>query len=144
MAFCKNCGTQLDDSYKVWPNCGQPVAAQSVAQPQAAAPATVEEPKGPWKVFAILGLIFGIIGLVLSWASFGGLTISVVALVFSILGLKSKAKHGMAVAGLVLSIIALALSTILVIACTLCAAGAAVATKCASDAIKTVAAIVRF
>ncbi len=50
----------------------------------------------------------------------------------------------MAVAGLVLSIIALALSTILVIACTLCAAGAAGATKCASDAIKTVAAIVRF
>lgn len=27
MAFCKNCGTQLDDSYKVCPNCGQPVAA---------------------------------------------------------------------------------------------------------------------
>ena len=41
MAFCKNCGTQLDDSYNVCPNCGQPVAAQPVAQPQAAAPATV-------------------------------------------------------------------------------------------------------
>lgn len=144
MAFCKNCGTQLDDSYKVCPNCGQPVAAQPAAQTQPAAPATVEEPKGPWKVFAILGLIFGIVGLVLSWASFGGLTISIVALVFSILGLKSKAKHGMAVAGLVLSIIALALSTILVLACTVCAAGAAGCAANAADDLANMAAIIRF
>lgn len=138
MAFCKNCGTQLDDNYKVCPNCGQPVVAQPAQQE--AAPVAVEEPKGPWKVFAILGLVFGIVGLVLSWASFGGLIISVVALVFSILGLKSKAKHGMAVAGLVLSIIALALSLILFIACTACAACAAGA----ANEFTGLAALVRF
>ena len=90
MAFCKN--------------CGQPVVAQPAQQE--AAPVAVEEPKGPWKVFAILGLVFGIVVLVLSWLGFPGLTIYVDAIVFSILGLRSKAKHGMAVAGLVLSIIA--------------------------------------
>ena len=92
MAFCKNCGTQLDDSYKVCPNCGQPVAAQPVAQPQAAAPATVEEPKGPWKVFAILGLIFGIMS-----------------------RKKNPVNNGMATAGIVLSIISLVLGIIVLI-----------------------------
>ena len=32
MAFCKNCGQKLEDSFKVCPNCGAPVAAQEPAQ----------------------------------------------------------------------------------------------------------------
>ena len=138
MAFCKNCGTQLDDNYKVCPNCGQPVTAQPAEQ--GAAPVVAEEPKGPWKVFAILGLVFGIVGLVLSWANVGGLLISVAGLVFSILGKKSVSKHGVAVAGLILSIIALALSAVLFITCTVCVACAA----SAGNEIAGLAALVRF
>lgn len=117
MAFCKNCGAQVEESYNVCPKCGQPLHAQPAAQPvqpaaQPAQPVAVE-PKGPWKIFAILGLIMGILGFV------GGAT-SIIGLVFSILGMKSVSKHGMAVAGLVLSIISLVVGGGVFVACLAC------------------------
>lgn len=123
MAFCKKCGAQLEDGAKFCPKCG---ATQEQAAPQAApvAAAPVAE-QGPWKVFAILGLVFGIVGLVFFWVSFGGFWFSATGLVFSILGKKSVSKKGMATAGLVLSIVGLALGVTMTIACYACAACAA-------------------
>ena len=120
MAFCKKCGAQLEDGAKFCPKCG---ATQEQAAPQAApvAAAPVAD-QGPWKVFAILGLVFGIVGLVFFWFNFGGFFISATGLVFSILGKKSVSKKGMATAGLVLSIIGLALGLTMTIACFACAA----------------------
>lgn len=129
MAFCKKCGAQLEDGAKFCPKCG---ATQEQAAPQAApvAAAPVAE-QGPWKVFAILGLVFGIVGLVFFWFNFGGFLMSATGLVFSILGKKSVSKKGMATAGLVLSIIGLALGVTMTIACVACAA-------CAAEAVEEV------
>ena len=127
MAFCKKCGAQLEDGAKFCPKCG---ATQEQAAPQAApvAAAPVAE-QGPWKVFAILGLVFGIVGLVFFWISFGGFWFSAAGLVFSILCKKSVSKKGMATAGLVLSIVGLALGVTMTIACVACAA-------CATEAVE--------
>lgn len=123
MAFCKKCGAQLEDGAKFCPKCG---ATQEEAAPQVApiAAAPVED-NGPWKVFAILGLVFGIVGLVFCWAYGSGGLISATGLVFSILGKKSTTKAGNATAGLILSIIGLALSVIFFIGCIACVACAA-------------------
>ena len=116
MAFCKKCGAQLEDGAQFCAKCGatQEAAQAPAAAPQAAAPVA---DNGPWKVFAILGLVFGIIGLVLFWFGLVGIIIAAVGLVFSILGKKSTSKGGMATAGLVLSIIGLALGLTIYIAC---------------------------
>ena len=127
MAFCKKCGAQLEDGAKFCPKCG---ATQEQAAPQAApvAAAPVAE-QGPWKVFAILGLVFGIVGLVFFWATYAGPALAATGLVFSILGKKSVSKKGMATAGLVLSIVGLALGVTMTIACVACAA-------CATEAVE--------
>lgn len=58
---------------------------------------------------AILGLVFGALGLLSCCVSFGGLSLA--GLVFSIVGLKSKLK-GVAIAGLVISIVGLLIGLI--------------------------------
>ena len=78
--------------------------------------------------FAVVGLVLGIVCLVLdilpipylSWAS---LPAGIVGLVLSVKGRKIQAKKGMATAGMVLSIIGLALWA-LAILCVVCAGAA--------------------
>lgn len=77
---------------------------------------TPVQEEGPWKVFATLGLVFGIVGLVLSFAYGAGMGFAVPGLVFSILGKKSVINGGKAKTGLVLNIIAIALAIIAFIA----------------------------
>lgn len=61
------------------------------------------------KTFSILSLIFGIVGIVLTFtpASVVGLILAILGIVFSVIGKKKEGKNGMATGGLVLSIIAL-------------------------------------
>ena len=99
--FCKNCGKEIDDNATVCPYCGVQTNAASTA---AAATAVSEEKK-------VNGL--GIGAFIVSLLSFGFgfifAIVPIIALGLSIGGMvkrkKCNACNGMAVAGLVLSII---------------------------------------
>ena len=89
--FCKNCGTQIDDKAVICPHCGVPQEAQ----------------KEESNVLAIVGFILSFF-------------IAVAGLVCSILGLKKAPElggkgRGLAMAGLIISIICLVLYVILFI-----------------------------
>jgi hypothetical protein len=106
-----------------YPNQGYPnqnpyaPPAGYYAQPNYYAPAAEEQPGGVWKVFAILGLVFGIIGLALCWVPMVDIfttAMAIFGIVFSALGKKSRS--GAATAGLVLSIIGTVLGFIFAVA----------------------------
>jgi hypothetical protein len=68
-----------------------------------------ENPGFGWRVTA---LIFGIASLVLAWVPFLGILLSIISIIFSIIGMRKSTNKGMAIAGLVLGIIALIISLI--------------------------------
>lgn len=81
-------------------------------------------PQDPGKGLAIASMVCGIAGLVLAWFSGTGLVPGIVGLILAIMsGNKSQAvglkRSGMATAGLVCSIISLALSAIMLV-CFIC------------------------
>ena len=97
--FCKRCGKEIDDKAIVCPYCGV-----QVAKLYSQAPRT--------NTLAIIGFIFSFF-------------IPIVGLICSILGRKNAAEcggngHGLATAGLVISIlwIALGLFVVIVVSCT--------------------------
>ena len=59
MAFCRNCGTQLQDGEAFCPNCG---TSQLSAAPQSTAPAVVDNGGFGW---GLLGFCIPIVGLIL-------------------------------------------------------------------------------
>ncbi len=67
---------------------------------------TEVEESGPWKVFAIIGFVVGIVSLVFFWCPFECFYIAPFGIVFSALGKKSPSRLGKAKTGLILSIIA--------------------------------------
>ena len=94
-----------------------PAGYYNYNQPNHCAPVPEEQPAAVWKVFAVLGLVLGIIGLVFCWvpaANIFFITMSIFAIVFSALGKKSRS--GVATAGLVISIIGTVLGFILAVA----------------------------
>jgi hypothetical protein len=106
-----------------YPNQGYPnqnpyaPPAGYYAQPNYYAPVAEEQPGGVWKVFAIMGLVFGIIGLALCWVPMVDIfttAMAIFGIVFSALGKKSRS--GAATAGLVLSIIGTVLGFIFAVA----------------------------
>lgn len=60
-------------------------------------------------VFGILGLVFAILGLLFFWLPYVDLVFSVAALLLSFIGIRRKSK-GIAIVGLVISIVDLALA----------------------------------
>lgn len=70
----------------------------------------------------VASLVLGIIGTVLSVFGMGifGAILGLVGLILAIVGRKNPAKKGVATAGLVLSIIALALGIVTYVACAAC------------------------
>lgn len=66
----------------------------------------------PGSGLAVAGMVLGIIGLFLFWfpACFLGLPLAVLGTIFSGVGMRSKTRRGMAVAGLVCSILTMLLS----------------------------------
>ena len=99
--FCRNCGKDIDDSAVVCPHCG--VATKSTPDPAAApAPATSNG-------MAIAGFVLSLLG------------ISLVGLILSIIGLKKSkelggAGRGLAIAGIVIGAVYMAVSFIVGIA----------------------------
>jgi hypothetical protein len=60
--------------------------------------------------FAIAGLVLGIVSLVLFWFVYLGIPVAIVGIIMSALGRRSVERRTMATVGLVLSIVAIALS----------------------------------
>lgn len=120
--FCTNCGKEIRETEKFCPECGNPVNIENVqySAPQSfeaySQPAAEPADIGPWKAFAILGFILGLFSLILFWSGPLAFCLTLNALPFSIMGRKSIHKRGMALAGIILSSIALGLSFIFFIA----------------------------
>lgn len=71
---------------------------------------------------AVASLVLGILSLVLPFVGLGWVSVftGIVGIILGALGRKDEAKKGMATAGLVMSIISIALGLILAIACAAC------------------------
>lgn len=120
MPFCKKCGCFLEDSYNNCPSCGEIVGNK---QPSSHIVDDATQERGPWKGFAIASFPTSIVGLCFSFLPYlciYGFLISSTALVLAILGLKSANKHGYALAGLIISCVALGMIVLIILACTAC------------------------
>lgn len=110
--ICPNCGTNNAEGVAFCANCGAAMQAAPV-QPQMPA-------KNPGKGLGVAAMVLGIIGQLLF-----PLILGILALILGAIGLsKSKnvgMKNGMAVAGIVLGIIAIAFKILMIIACGGCA-----------------------
>ena len=131
MAFCKNCGAQLDDQAVFCTSCGanqneapqqpayqQPVYQQPVyQQPVYQQPMAAQEV--PAKGMGIAGMVLGILSLCLFCIWYLAIPCAIVSVILSgVANAKAKevgAKNGMAVAGIVCSVIALTAAIIFVI-----------------------------
>lgn len=110
--ICRNCGTDCPEGAMNCVNCGAPLYAeqQYYAQP------VEQQPTGvPGKGLGIAGMVLGIVALVFLCINADvSLVCAIVGLILSIVGMskakKAGVKNGMAVAGLVCSIVALALT----------------------------------
>lgn len=109
--FCKNCGKEINDNAVICPNCG--VATDKMQQTASAAPVEQKKANG----FAITGLVLGLVGL------FGGnylfLVPGIIGLIFGIIGMvkaKQYSAPGLAIAALVVSVIAFVIWLIIWIA----------------------------
>ena len=113
--YCKKCGKMVEDNSAFCPYCGADLRGQEeVNEAIEVAEATpANEDNGPWRVFALLGFILGIVSLAGSLL-FIGLTTGVPGIVFSILGKKSSNpdKQAKAAKGLKLSIWGLVISIV--------------------------------
>ncbi|MDR2501793.1 MAG: DUF4190 domain-containing protein [Oscillospiraceae bacterium] len=95
--------------------------------PQGTPPGGYQPQDDPGKSLGIAGMVCGIASLVIPY---GGIAVAIVGLILSVIAKKKSEevglKNGMAQAGMVCSIIALAWSIVLVVICTSCAAVASV------------------
>lgn len=104
MAFCANCGKELQAEEKFCPSCGASVETEDVVEE-----IKVEEVKKPsvpkcFTIFAKLGYIFGLVSFIISFIPFINVLaaeLGPVGIVFSILGKKDpfmvpKCRKGLA------------------------------------------------
>ncbi len=112
--FCKNCGKEIDDAAVVCPNCG---AATDKFKEPAISAQTAESSK--LNVFAIIGFIMSLVAFafafiiaIVYWiALIAAITLSILGLVWSVK--KGANLKGLAIAGVVISAVDLALWLIL-------------------------------
>ncbi len=120
--YCDKCGKLIDNDAKFCPYCGAEIESQEleVQETEALEAEEVEDfnetqgERGPWKAFATIGYILGLLGFILSFITIG-LEIAIPGLVFSILGKKTKDEEkyekarkgfGFALAGIIIGFIA--------------------------------------
>ena len=119
--FCKNCGARVEDNAKFCPNCGSALDVVEVVDEEKVVfvkekPQQNNVDRGPWKVFAKLGNVLGVLSFIFSFIpflNFFSLIISEPAIVFSALGKKSKNHRGKANVGLVFGILGLVFGIIM-------------------------------
>ena len=109
MAFCSNCGAELGEGIKFCQKCGSEDYAerQNSFSDQGTQNASLIDKSG----HATASLVLGIIGLIAWFIPLLGFPVTIVGLIFGVLGQKSS-KKAIAVAGLVLSIVGLVVTII--------------------------------
>lgn len=92
---CKRCGSMIPNGTNACPNCGTPVPRKNTA--------------------AVIGFIFGIVGLLLCWIPLLGLLGVITGLVLSLIGVtkKNASSKGMAIAGISLSSVGILIGIII-------------------------------
>ena len=111
--YCIKCGKELSNDMDFCPFCGEKIYHNVIdIIEEEKVDNTVE--KGPWKNFAKIGHVLGILALCLFWLAGSGVYLGVFGIVFSCLGKKSKIRHEMACNGFKRSLLA----TILSLVCT--------------------------
>ena len=134
--FCKNCGKELEEGALFCPGCGTRVqddaqqpssAAEGTEAPAAPRPAPQpapqpeqEKPAKVWGVFALVGMIIGIVCLVASfipYLNYFSLVFGIAGIVLSCLGRKAKTEEAIkrCNVGLGLSIAAVVISVVMII-----------------------------
>ena len=76
-------------------------------------PSNTKDDKGPWKVFAIIGYVFGIVSLASVFIPFFSCGLAVEGIILSALGKKSKTKKDKAKKGLTMNIVACVVNFVL-------------------------------
>ena len=118
MANCSNCQKELPEGANLCPFCGTPVGEGNTTQTTQAYDQPVQQMQQNYPVrnsgngLAVASMVLGIIALVLFLIPILPIILGALALVFGIVGVvgKNKPKKGMAIAGIVTSIIALIIS----------------------------------
>ena len=134
--FCEKCGSVIPEGATFCPECGSPVSAEAkgatapnndfaqqqpvpaqYAQPAYQQPPLVDKKEG--KGFAIAALVLGILSIVFCWMWwFIGLPfiLAIIGLIFAIVALAKKSDgKGIAIGGLITSIVGFILSIVVVI-----------------------------
>lgn len=124
--FCRRCGNKLNDGDLFCSKCGSKVEndVEEVVFPEPVVDVVEEttpvveetttvveeatnepkEPRGPWKAFAIVGFVHGIVALACILFPFFSFALSIDGIVFSALGKKSIAQREKADKGLSMNI----------------------------------------
>lgn len=100
--FCKNCGKEIDDKAVICPHCG-------VAQTELTKP----EVKKPVNGVGVTGFVVGLLSI---WLGIYFCIASIIGVILSAVGIATAKKHsvnGLAIAGLVISIITLVIYAII-------------------------------
>lgn len=128
--YCRKCGNELRENAVFCDSCGakvevveetvvkEPEVVEEVATVVEDTPVVnkTQEPRGPWKAFATVGHILGIVSLSFVWFPyFVCCSIGVYGIVFSALGKKSIKNNQKAQKGLVMSIVATTVNFVLTI-----------------------------
>lgn len=117
--ICRMCGCKIPASSTICPICQQPTVryAQSAPRVQPIYQTQPQAHKKPFNVFALLGFIFGLLGLLGSLGGGEGVLLAIPGLVLGIIGLvkakKTGAGKGFALTGIILSSVAIILFVIM-------------------------------
>ena len=111
--FCSNCGASINDSSE------QSSAQQSTQSVQTVPVIMVTQPTTKANAAAITGFVFGIVAFCLCLIPYVGLVLGLVGLVLSIVGINKKKEcgrgGGLAITGLLLSIIGLFMGAVMIL-----------------------------
>ena len=109
--FCTYCGKEMADGFVICPGCGastaqnathqQPDPSQMYAQPVVPPVAAPKDERGG---LAIAGFVVSLVSIV---CCYFGVVTGIVGLILSILGMKSTTKKGLAIAGVIISAVAI-------------------------------------
>ena len=93
--YCIKCGKELSNDMDFCPFCGEKIHHNVIDIIEEEKVDDIVE-KGPWKNFAKIGHVLGILALCLFWLVGSGIYLGTLGIIFSCLGRKSKINHEMA------------------------------------------------